>query len=881
MLKTACFLFVFLSILLPDGSGLEDDLAAVAAYRFGESRAPLQRLEDLILRESGNAEFCTAIAARMAKELSFETATEEGKRFFCRQLGLIGTEREVPALAALLGNRALAGSALAALEHIPGEASIAAMREALSRVEGPIRLALIRSLGDRRDGKSVEHVGRCLKSKDRSVAEAALVALGRIGNDRALSKLLDGKKDLLPDLVDGFFHALFACASSLLDAGNRERAAPLLEGLLDSSCPDCVRGGAFLAVLRLNEEQCEARILEALATGDAVLCRAALGYIRKYGPPDLVNRFAEDLACPKRIPIPRAEYERIEDAAPDSARTVPGKKRRLLVFSRSWGYKHSAIPYGDAAMEVLSRKTGAFEAVITCDHRYFEKESLERFDAVFFNNTNNEIFLPEDFGKLSPDEQERARAVDTRLKKNLDDFLWQGGGLAVTHAGVASFREWPEFGEIIGARFDNHPWNAGSTVALKVDDPAHPVAQAFAESPSLEISDEIYQLKGEYSREKVRVLVSLDMEKTAVTPAQEKRLHRADRDFPVSYVKTYGRGRIFYCALGHQHELFWNPVVLQHYLDGIQFVLGDLEGSTIPSRATAAPRLSWRRTGEGLALLNQGRIVWQLLCDQALGKAYFHPLSLLDGVPLTWLNPPDHEWHRALWFSWKYINGLNYWETSPDMGRTELIDFRDEVMEDFSARMELEIGYHPSGKRAVLKEKRTLIVSPPWADGRYFIDWQGDFTAQEDLELNRTPPPGEPKGESWGGYAGMSVRLAAETGEWRIRDSESRAGMACHRQPARWIACGFTHRLSGRKATIAILDHPRNRRHPPPSFVVQREDIPFVYYSPALLFNEPLALAEGEVLRLRYRILVSPGDVVPDLLNKEWKRFAKGADHAK
>lgn len=296
--------------------------------------------------------------------------------------------------------------------------------------------------------------------------------------------------------------------------------------------------------------------------------------------PSLLLRAQEDV--PKKI-VTMEEVKKIENAAPLKYRCVPEQPRVLLVLNRSWGYKHTAIPYGSTAIKVMAGKTGSFKAVVSDDLDLFEKENLDTFDAIVFNNTNNEIFLPENYDKLSDEEKRTADETDARLKKNLVDYLKNGGGLAVLHAGVASFRKWPEFGEIIGARFDNHPWNSGSKVTLKVEDPDHPVAQALKDFPHLEISDEIYQLKGNYSRDKVRVLLSLDMEKTAVTPAQKKLIHRTDNDFPISYVKSYGKGRVFYCALGHQHDIFWNPVILQHLLDGIQFVLGDLEGDVTPS----------------------------------------------------------------------------------------------------------------------------------------------------------------------------------------------------------------------------------------------------------------------------------------------------------
>lgn len=278
--------------------------------------------------------------------------------------------------------------------------------------------------------------------------------------------------------------------------------------------------------------------------------------------------------------VPTAEeVEKILEALPDRPTVQPKAERNLLVFSISWGYKHSAIPYGKKTFELMAQKSGAFNVVISDDISMFESQHLEQFDAIVFNNTNNEIFLPETIDSLSAEEQKQARQRDQRLKKNLVDFLAGGKGLAVIHAGVASFRKWPEFGQIIGARFDNHPWNAGSKVTLKVEEPEHPLVQAF-KSASFEVTDEIYQVKAPYSRENLRVLLRVD---TSRTDMELKNIHRTDGDFAISWIKSYGEGRVFYCALGHQHHIFWDSAILQHFLDGIQFVLGDLECDATPS----------------------------------------------------------------------------------------------------------------------------------------------------------------------------------------------------------------------------------------------------------------------------------------------------------
>lgn len=292
--------------------------------------------------------------------------------------------------------------------------------------------------------------------------------------------------------------------------------------------------------------------------------------------------------------VPSAEeINKITRAVPEKPGVEPASPRKLLVFSRSWGYKHSSIPYGKKAAEIMAQKTGAFEAVLSDDDALFEPENIKQFDAILFNNTNNEIFLPENFDQLSASQQAKASKRDVILKKSLVEFIAGGKGLAVIHAGLASFRKWPEFGNIIGARFDNHPWETGSTVTLKVDEPGHPVVAAFKE-PFFVVTDEIYQFTGPYSRSKLRVLLSVDATKTSITLDRIGMIHRPDNDFAMSWINSYGKGRVFYCALGHDHEIFWNPVVLQHYLDGIQFVLGDLKADATASTKIKAGEISVR-----------------------------------------------------------------------------------------------------------------------------------------------------------------------------------------------------------------------------------------------------------------------------------------------
>ncbi len=287
----------------------------------------------------------------------------------------------------------------------------------------------------------------------------------------------------------------------------------------------------------------------------------------------------------------------------------------------------------------------------------------------------------------------------------------------------------------------------------------------------------------------------------------------------------------------------------------------------------------WRHNDSSLALLKNNKVIWQFNYDDKQRKPYFHPLSLTDGTELTWLRPPDHPWHKALWFSWKYINGLNYWdwEKDPETGRsegiTELLNVKTITNKDYSAKIESKIIYHPPGKPSVLTEKRMITVHPPDENGCYRINWQSIFTAgNEDVILDRTPIMGEHNGKSWGGYAGLSARLAKNASDWQVIDSQGRRDLEANEKHSRWL--DFSLKTpSGNIGGIAMFDHPENPRHPSPWYVIMAE--PMRYFSPAFLFYKPYTLPAGKSLTLQYRILIHPGRPKPELMEKEWNIFKR------
>ena len=242
----------------------------------------------------------------------------------------------------------------------------------------------------------------------------------------------------------------------------------------------------------------------------------------------------------------------------DKLTAKPLKARKVLVFSRCEGFSHSdGIIHAKKAFE-LAAKTGAFTVHFEDDYKVLtDKNRLFSYDALVLNNTT------------------RLKAKENpELVPNILEFVNSGKGLCAIHGAADNFYDSPEGAALVGGLFDAHPWGGGGTWAFKLDEPDNPLNRTLKAS-NLRFGDEIYQQKAPYDRSKLRVLVSLDMsdEKTA----DVKDLRREDKDFAVSWIHTPGKGRVFYTSFAHDKRSFLEPARLWHILDGLQYVLGDLE----------------------------------------------------------------------------------------------------------------------------------------------------------------------------------------------------------------------------------------------------------------------------------------------------------------
>jgi hypothetical protein len=281
--------------------------------------------------------------------------------------------------------------------------------------------------------------------------------------------------------------------------------------------------------------------------------------------------------------------------------------------------------------------------------------------------------------------------------------------------------------------------------------------------------------------------------------------------------------------------------------------------------------------GRSVALRHQDRVLWQFQHDPAAPHAFFHPLALPGTGPLTVDAPADHVWHHGLWFCWKFIDGVNYWEhargADRPAGQTRTTLDRLETRGDGSATILARVGYAPTAEaEPVLEEARRIEVAAPGPDGGYAIDWTASFTAGADpVLLDRTPLPGEPGGQVFGGYAGLSLRLANLDARAVASLDGPQAFGPADRLRTRSAAVDYSGEIDGRPVGIAILAHPDDPRAPSPWYAIRSAAMSFV--TPALLSEGPLRLEPGERLGLRYRVLVHPGRWDAERLAAELRRF--------
>jgi len=243
----------------------------------------------------------------------------------------------------------------------------------------------------------------------------------------------------------------------------------------------------------------------------------------------------------------------------------PVHLKHVLVISQTKGFEHDSISEAMDAIYQMGKESGLWDTMLRSDTELLTKKkmtmnnikNLDYFDCIVFASTTGEL------------------EMDDTQKADMLSFIHDDGkGFVGIHAALDTNYKWPEYGEMIGGWFDQHPWMTFQAPIIN-EDPDFPAVRHF---PKAFVKyDEIYQPKS-WSRDKVNVLLSLNPDKLDYD--NNPRIHRTDHDFPVAWSKSYGKGRVFYSTLGHTEESWDDPDIKKMYFEAIKWALGMTEGST-------------------------------------------------------------------------------------------------------------------------------------------------------------------------------------------------------------------------------------------------------------------------------------------------------------
>ena len=271
---------------------------------------------------------------------------------------------------------------------------------------------------------------------------------------------------------------------------------------------------------------------------------------------------------------------------------------------------------------------------------------------------------------------------------------------------------------------------------------------------------------------------------------------------------------------------------------------------------TIARRSKLEKTATGVKMLRDGKTLWNFEIDTPEGRPFFHPLNLPSGKPITDCRPKDHIWHLGYWFSWKYIDDINYWEPADEKrqghepaGETKVTK-KAITTQGLDCCVNLELSYGPRGeKKPTLLEQRQVIVDPPDPEGGYIITVRHTFTAQKDCILDRTPPHGSTDLARWGGgYAGPTLRLdPTQAAEFTVHGFAAGDGPAAVTgREVKYV--DFTDAKTGEGLRFTQLMAP-----PSGKFYVWPDKR---FANAAALYDGPKILKAGETLQLAYRLAV-------------------------
>lgn len=216
------------------------------------------------------------------------------------------------------------------------------------------------------------------------------------------------------------------------------------------------------------------------------------------------------------------------------------KVEKVLLFSKTNGFRHESIAAGTAAIRKIGEEQ-QFQLDATEDSTVFTYGQLKQYAAIIFLNTTGDV-------------------LGSAQEKALQQYIQHGGGFVGIHAASDCEYGWPWYVNLIGGNFESHP--KPQPAKLKVLDRQHPATSALPDV--WERTDEWYNFKN--LNPEVHVLLEID--ETSYTGGKNGPHH------PMAWWHVYDGGRVFYTALGHTSESYTEPLFLRHLAGGIRFAMG-------------------------------------------------------------------------------------------------------------------------------------------------------------------------------------------------------------------------------------------------------------------------------------------------------------------
>jgi len=240
-----------------------------------------------------------------------------------------------------------------------------------------------------------------------------------------------------------------------------------------------------------------------------------------------------------------------------------------LVIDSLEGMSHETIGDTNVMIQRMGEKTGAWTTVFSNDLDNLRYPKIKEYDAVFLNSIVGE-FMP-----------------DPVMREGFVRYVKEGGGMGAIHGTPWASRNWDEFADMIGSQSAPHRIEHG---VLKVYDRNSPVVRPF-NYEDLPFEEEFYRFdttgQGRLRWDQVRVLLTVALDDPKVEPRPWTGYKRPDNIYPVAWIRTYGKGRVFYNSMGHMPDTFTTPEIVGHFLSGIQFILGDLDADATPNPPSA------------------------------------------------------------------------------------------------------------------------------------------------------------------------------------------------------------------------------------------------------------------------------------------------------